>query len=201
MKTSRFLLENLAARVTGLKIPPYIPYLWEQRSQVSQGAYDQFSSKTDEELSEIVRANALGVPMYCPMSLKIEGSREEWLLPYEPMVSVTGKNIIIRRQVNKGRVRGSIKERWVQDDYLIKIEGILIGDNAYPEGDVAQLRKFCEEAKVEVFCPILEIFGISRMVIENYDFPMTTGSTNQNYSLTCYSDDIYKLLLSRKDLS
>lgn len=207
MKTSRFILENLAARVIGLKFPPYVPYLFEHRAQIEGDTYDifrqQIVEKTDEELKDLIRHNALGYPMTLPLSMRIEQEgEEEWLLPFEPLVSVTGKNIIVRRQVNKGKVRGSIKERWTQDDYSIKIEGILMGkDNDYPEEDVARLRKFCEAAKVEVYSPLLEIFGITRMVIEQYDFPMTTGSNNQNYSLSCHSDDIYKLLLSRKDLS
>ena len=201
MKVGRFLLENIAARVTGLKFPPYIPYMFEQRAQVSDN-YEPFKDKTDEELSELIRHNALGCPMVLPVSLRIEQEGEsEWLLPYEPLISLTGRNVIVRRQVNKGKVRGSIKERWSQDDYTIKIQGVLIGADGYPKADVAKLRKYCEAAKVEVYCPLLEIFGISKMVIENYDFPMTTGVRNQNYSLTCYSDDIYKLLLSRKDLA
>lgn len=206
MKTSRFILENLAARVIGLKFPPYVPYLFEQRAQIEGDSYDIFRSqiveKTDEELEDLVRHNALGYPMTLPLSFKLEEEGEkEWLLPYEPLISITGKNIIVRRQVNKGKVRGSIKERWAQDDYSIKIEGILIGQDGYPEEDVAKLLKYCEAAKVVVYCPLLEIFGISRMVIEQYDFPMTTGVHNQNYSLTCHSDDIYKLLLTRKDLA
>lgn len=201
MKVGRFLLENIAARVTGLKFPPYIPYMFEQRAQVSDN-YEPFKDKTDEELSELIRHNALGCPMVLPVILRIEQEGEsEWLLPYEPLISLTGRNVIVRRQVNKGKVRGSIKERWAQDDYTIKIQGVLIGADGYPKADVAKLRKYCEAAKVEVYCPLLEIFGISKMVIENYDFPMTTGVRNQNYSLTCYSDDIYKLLLSRKDLA
>lgn len=191
----------MAARVTGLKFPPYVPYLWSERAQVPNDAYNEFLSKTDGELSELIRSNALGIPMVCPVSLRLEDSEEEWYIPYEPLISLTGKNIIVRRQVNKGKIRGSIKERWSQDDYNITIKGVLIGDNGYPREDVAKLRKYCEAAKVEVYCPLLEIFGISKMVIENYEFPMTTGSNNQNYSLTCYSDDVYKLLLSRKDLS
>ena len=30
--------------------------------------------------------------------------------------------------------------------------------------------------------------------------PFTSGAMNQNYTITGYSDDIYKLLLSREDL-
>lgn len=51
-----------------------------------------------------------------------------------------------------------------------------------------------------VLNPLLEIFGISHMVIESWDIPFTSGTANQNYTLKAQSDDIYKLLLTREDL-
>lgn len=81
------------------------------------------------------------------------------------------------------------------------IEGVLIGmDGKYPEGDVSKLRSYCEAGHVEALCPLLEIFGIGRIVIESWDIPFTSGSANQNYTIKAYSDDIYKLLLTREDL-
>ena len=49
--------------------------------------------------------------------------------------------------------------------------------------------------------PLLEIFGISQLAIESWDIPFTSGTINQNYTIQAYSDDIYKLLLSRDDLN
>lgn len=205
MKVHRFVLENLAARVIGLKFPPYVPYLFNKRAQIKGDDFELFrqkiEEKSDEELAETIRHNALGYPMELPLTLTLPGEKDGWLLPFEPIITLTGKNIITRRQVNKGKIRGSIKERWAQDDYSIKIQGILIGKDGYPKEDVEKLRTYCEAASVEVENPLLDMFGIDRMVIEQYDFPATTGTYNQNYSLTCHSDDIYKLLLSRKDLS
>lgn len=199
---TRFVLENMALRVIGGKVPPYWLFRNTGVADVDDAEYDTIRSMTDEELEETVRTNALGVPMLSPMCLKLEeAGAEEWLLPMEPMVSLTGRNIITRRHVNKGRVRGSIKERWAQDDYSITVEGILMGmDGKYPEEDVARLRGFCEAAHVEVLNPLLEIFGISHMVIESWDIPFTSGAANQNYTLKAQSDDIYKLLLTREDL-
>lgn len=199
---TRFVLENMALRVIGGKVPPYWLFRNTGVADVDDAEYDTIRSMTDGELEETVRTNALGVPMLSPMRLKLEeAGAEEWLLPMEPMVSLTGRNIITRRHVNKGRVRGSIKERWAQDDYSITVEGILMGmDGKYPEDDVARLRGFCEAAHVEVLNPLLEIFGISHMVIESWDIPFTSGAANQNYTLKAQSDDIYKLLLTREDL-
>ena len=54
---------------------------------------------------------------------------------------------------------------------------------------------------MKALCPLLEIFGISQLAIESWDIPFTTGRANQNYTIQAYSDDIYKLLLSREDLN
>lgn len=200
---TRFVLENMALRVLGGKVPPYMLFRGTAVAGVDSDDYDTVRSMADSELEETVRTNALGVPMQLPMRLRLEeAGAEEWLVPMEPMVSLTGQNIITRRHVNKGRVRGSIKERWAQDDYSITVEGVLMGlDGKYPEEDVARLRTFCEAAHVEVLNPLLETFGISHMVIESWDVPFTSGTANQNYTLKARSDDIYKLLLTREDLN
>lgn len=200
---TRFILENVALRTIGGKVPPYWLFRKGGLSDVDSAEYSDIKGMSDEQLADVVRTNALGVPMQMPVRLKLEEpDAEEWLLPIEPMVSVTGQNIITRRRVNKGRVKGSIKERWTEDDYSVTIEGILMGsDGNYPTADVAKMRKFCEAGRVFILNPLLEIFGISHMVIEKWDIPFTSGNENQNYTLSGYSDDIYKLLLSRDDLN
>ena len=198
---TRFALENIALRVFGGKIPPYWLFRDTGLAQVPSEDYDTIHAMDDVELEDLVRTNALGIPMTMPLSLKLEepGARE-WLLPLEPMISITGKHIIKRRQVNKGLVRGSIKERWAQDDYEVTIEGVLIGtDGQYPEADVARLKNFCEAAAVNALSPLLEIFGISRLVIESWEMPFTAGQANQNYTIKAYSVDVYKLLLGSSE--
>lgn len=200
MNMTRFLLENMALRVTGGKVPPYWLMGKTVLREVDNNDFGGLRGMTDEELEDIVRTNALGIPMVMPLSLRldVEGA-EEWLLPEEPMISITGQNIITRRHVSKGRLRGSIKERWTQDDYTVKVEGLLLGrDGRYPKNDVERLRRYCEAGKVKVLCPLLEIFGITQIAIENWNIPFTSGTTNQNYEITAYSDDIYKLLIARR---
>lgn len=200
MNTTRFLLENMALRVTGGKVPPYWLMGKTVLREVDNNDFGGLRGMTDEELEDIVRTNALGIPMVMPLSLRldVEGA-EEWLLPEEPMISITGQNIITRRHVSKGRLRGSIKERWTQDDYTVKVEGLLLGrDGRYPKNDVERLRRYCEAGKVKVLCPLLEIFGVTQIAIESWNIPFTSGTTNQNYEITAYSDDIYKLLIARR---
>lgn len=213
--TNRFILQNLALRAMGLtKVPPYwlfrennfhgvnLGYMSADKTIPDSSGFD-VETMSDAELEDVVRTNATGVPMVLPLRFQLEESgAQEWLFPMEPMISVNGQNILVRRNVSKGKIRGSIKERWTQDDYSVRIEGILMGmDGKYPEADVAKLRSFCEAGHVKALNPLLEIFGISQLAIESWDIPFTSGTINQNYTIQAYSDDIYKLLLSRDDLN
>lgn len=213
--TNRFILQNLALRAMGLtKVPPYwlfrennfhgvnLGYMSAAKTIPDSSGFD-VETMSDAELEDVVRTNATGVPMVLPLRFQLEESgAQEWLFPMEPMISVNGQNILVRRNVSKGKIRGSIKERWTQDDYSVRIEGILMGmDGKYPEADVAKLRSFCEAGHVKALNPLLEIFGISQLAIESWDIPFTSGTINQNYTIQAYSDDIYRLLLSRDDLN
>lgn len=213
--TNRFILQNLALRAMGLtKVPPYwlfrennfhgvnLGYMSAAKTIPDSSGFD-VETMSDAELEDVVRTNATGVPMVLPLRFQLEESgAQEWLFPMEPMISVNGQNILVRRNVSKSKIRGSIKERWTQDDYSVRIEGILMGmDGKYPEADVAKLRSFCEAGHVKALNPLLEIFGISQLAIESWDIPFTSGTINQNYTIQAYSDDIYKLLLSRDDLN
>lgn len=215
MKTNRFILQNMALRALGLtKMPPYwlfrennvlgknLGYLSAAKTIPDSSEFN-VETMTDEELEDVVRTNARGIPMVLPLRFQLEKSgSKEWLFPLEPMISLNGQNILTRRHVSKGTIKGSIKERWTQDDYTVRIEGLLMGeDGKYPEEDVSRLKAFCEAGHVKALNPLLEIFGISQLAIESWDIPFTSGTTNQNYTIQAYSDDIYKLLLSRDDLN
>lgn len=201
MSVSKFILGNIAARTIGLKVPPYWLFNQPVVTEEDPSGYKELMLLEDAELEDMVRTNALGVPMRFPLEVQPEGG-EWWLLPIEPLITITGRNIIVKRQVSKGKIRGSIKERWTQDDYQIKIEGALMNltQNDYPAKDVQKLRTLCESAKLKVRCPLFELYSINQIVIENYEFPFTAGVQNQAYTITAYSDDTYKLLLKQNDM-
>lgn len=192
---SKDVTQTIATRFV---VPP--PFLINQivaGETIDPSTYSELEAKTIEEAEDVVRYNALGVPMVFPLTLRIpKAGEEEWLLPIEPMITVMGKHIVAKRQVLKHKSRGSVKERWTLDDYSVSIEGILQSqDGRYPKADVARLRRLCEAGEVIASSPLLELFGISRLVIESWSIPHTSGEENQNYSLSCLSDDSYKLLI------
>ena len=192
-----FELETILHR---LPVPP--PFLFNHlHVSLPEGEHPDVDRPLSEEELEEVQTNALGLPMQFPLSFALEGA-ESWLLPQEPMITITGQHILTKRQVAKGKIRGSIKERWTLDDYSIRIEGVIIGvDGRYPKAEVQRLKEYLEAAKVSAYCPIFELFGITRIVFESWEFPHTSGEANQNYSIQALSDDTYKLLLTRRDLT
>lgn len=138
-----------------------------------------------------------------------------YLLPYEPMISINGKNSIVRRKVAKAKsigtdgktIGGTIKERWTQDDYEITITGVLIGsiltgnsEQCFPRADFARLVEYMTTPKsLKVFCEPLQLLGINQIVIEEFSFPFTKGENVQAYEIKAYSDFDYKLLLKLDD--
>lgn len=201
MSVSKFILGNIAARTIGLKVPPYWLFNQPVVTRQDPSEYDELMMLEEAELEDMVRTNALGVPMRFPLEISLVDQEDWWLVPIEPLITLTGRNIIVRRQVSKGKIRGSIKERWTQDDYQVKIEGALMDlkRDDYPRDDVQKLRNFCEAAKLKVRCPLFEIFSINQIVVESYDFPFTKGIQNQQYTINAYSDDTYKLLLKKNN--
>lgn len=194
-----FEIDHESGKIKSLiKTPPYFSFL--QKAVVRPDG-DGYNLKLSDVQQQEAVANANGVPMQCPLWMRLEGE-EWWLLPYEPIITINGKNVIAKKQVAKGKVRGSIKERWSQDDYQISINGILMNPKGtgYPDEDVKALKRLCEAAKVQVMCPLFEIFSIDQIVIESFDFPFTSGPFNQAYTIGAVSDDIYKLLLREEDL-
>ena len=194
-----FEIDHETGKIKSLiKTPPYFSFLENANRKAKGDGYDIIMSEA-ERLEAV--ANANGVPMQCPLCMRLEGE-EWWLLPYEPIITINGKNVIAKKQVAKGKVRGSIKERWSQDDYQISINGILMNPSGdgYPDKDVKALKRLCEAAKVQVMCPLFEIYSIDQIVIESFDFPFTSGPCNQAYTIGAVSDDIYKLLLREEDL-
>ena len=195
MSEYRFILEEMYRKIK-------TPYMLFNPVAPAGAApeMDPLDTLSDEELADLLVTNAKGVPMVFPLYFAVEGG-PWWLLPYEPQVTIQGSNVLVKKQVSKGEVRGTIKERWAQGDFRINISGILMGEGGqYPSEDVKTLRSYCEAGKVLVKSLQMELFSITQIVVENWNIPFTSGKANQAYTIDAVSDDIYKLLLRREDL-
>lgn len=133
-----------------------------------------------------------------PMTISRKDGSEKFLLPFEPLVSISGKNVIARRKVAKADGKGTVKERWSRDDYEVTIQGVLTSADMsrYPSGYMKKLvALFDERRAVEVEQGVLEVFGIRYLAIESVSFPHTKGLNNQNYEIKAYSDNPVDLLI------
>lgn len=142
------------------------------------------------------------VSMVLPLSLCLpDGSW--WTFPVEPLISVSGKNIIVRRRVAKTTKRGSIKERWAEDDLDISVTGSFVSDDltAYPESDVSSFKAaITQKTAIEVRNKLLAILNIHYLVVEDYDLPFTKGENVQNFSFKAISDDNYNLFIETNNV-
>lgn len=157
----------------------------------------KIASDADEILTDY---SSLGiVHSVMPMKVKRPDDMEWFLLPLEPLVSVSGKNTIVRRKVVKSKAGGTVKERWSQDDYEVTIQGVMASfdETKYPETYIRKLMElFDERQAIEVEQNMLQLFGIHYLAIESASFPHTKGLNNQNYEIKAYSDNPAELLIS-----
>ena len=151
------------------------------------------------------QAEAMGNLYQCPLRVKLKTEPDSafWTLPFDPVMSISGGNKIVRasdlkQDDSNNQRRGSIKEVWSQDDYTIQIAGLFMGetDDDIPMADLERLRSLCEAREVvEVECDLFEVFNIRYIAIEKFDFAHTAGRQNQQFSITAYSDDDFSLLV------
>lgn len=167
------------------------PFFIPRREDIITQVYD-----ANEIMDDYMAAGVVHSQM--PMTLFAMNSRERFLLPFEPLVSVSGKNIIARRKVAKAKESGTIKERWSRDDYEVTIQGVLTSDDRrkYPSGYMRRLLDlFRQRQAIEVEQAVLAVFGIRYLAIESVNFPHTKGLENQNYEIKAYSDTPISLLI------
>jgi hypothetical protein len=175
---------------TGFNLPPF----WADHPVTILGA--------DAEAKAEDSGEYLGNLYQDTLRMRPESGSEWYTFPFDPVISVTCRNNIIRRDVLKVDVavirRGSVKEVWSQDDYEVNIAGLFIGNagEGTPEAHLRQLREFCEAREVvEVESTLFSIFGITRLAIADYSLPFTKGLENQQFVIKAYSDEFFELLV------
>jgi len=163
-----------------------------------------------ESLSPALLINQTDLPIpedqqFFPLSFSLTENGQKWLFPYEPMITISSGNTIIKRNVAKqgNKLIGTIKERWNRKDFDITVTGVLMGslitgkmDDCFPIKQMEELFKFLKHNKeFYIYCAPLEILGIIKVVVEDYTFPFTKGENVQAYDLKITSDDFYNLLV------
>ena len=187
----------------GFELPPY----WLQNQEVVRRVKENEIRRLNDIVSgtenNVQPETLLGVLHFDEVKIKLsdEDDSKWWSLPLDPVISVSGKNTIIRRHVLKvdntvDNRRGTVKELWSQDDYEVNIAGVLIGAGDLPEEELRRLRSYMEARKLlNIQSRLLGLFGITRLAIEDYSLPFTKGMENQMYTIKGYSDDLFELLI------
>lgn len=159
--------------------------------------------------SWLINQTDLPIPeeqQFFPLSFSLTENGQKWLFPYEPMITISSGNTIIKRNVAKqgNKLIGTIKERWNRKDFDITVTGVLMGslttgkfEDCFPRQQMIDLFEFLKHSKeIYISCAPLEILGITKLVVEDYSFPFTKGENVQAYDLKLTSDDSYTLLTS-----
>ncbi len=139
------------------------------------------------------------IDMVLPLKFKLSDDTNSWTFPIEPLISISGKNVIVKRNVAKSSERGTIKERWAEDDYKITIQGKLEHPelDKYPTEDFQELSRFLSAREaIEVENELLALLNIHKIVIESYAFPFSKGENIQNFSIEAYSDNLDEVFMS-----
>lgn len=142
---------------------------------------------------------------FFPLSFSLTENGQKWLFPYEPMITISSGNTVIKRNVAKqgDKLIGTIKERWNRKDFDLTVTGVLMGslmtgkvEDCFPREQMQRLFEFLKYNKeFYIYCAPLEILGIIKVVVEDYTFPFTKGENVQAYDLKLTSDDFYNLLV------
>jgi len=182
----------IAQNALGFAMPPFIPF---RDTVIVKGSEDVEASA--ELISRLESGLVENTNWIVPLTFRAVGL-DDFKFPLDPIISISSKNIITRRYVNKSKTRGSIKERWSQDDWEISITGIVISANGeFPVNTIKALRAFCDVAEsVDVVCDLFNQMDIQRIAIESIEFPFTKGVENQAFIIKAYSDETYTLLIS-----
>jgi len=112
------------------------------------------------------------------------------------------KNIVTTP--TQGR-NGTVKEYISEGDFSISINGVIAGSdflgfkvsdgNVYPEASVNEMIQIVRApARLKVVSEFLDLFGISEVVVTDYDFPQTRGTRdNQLFTMQLLSDEPLEL--------
>jgi hypothetical protein len=197
IQRSGIVQNELAKRV----LPP-IPFLpLKNENKVGDVNSDGYTINNNWTQQESVPENQ----QFFPLSFSFTEGGQKWTFPYEPMINLSSGNNIVKRNVAKqgNNQIGTIKERWSRKDFDISVTGVLMGSElkgtveaCYPKKQLGELFDFLVYSKeIFVYSPLLEIAGVTKVVVEDYSFPFTKGENVQAYELKLISDFSYNLLI------
>lgn len=186
-------------------VPPVVPFLpIRNKVEVTERDYT-FSVDENRSTPANIKDQFFPLMFRRRKDLKAGESPEPWYsFPYEPLISVEGENLIVKKAPAKAaNFIGTVKEYFSQGDYQITITGSIFGENligsveeCFPREDFEKLRDYCTSPRgLEVRCDLLQMLNINYLVVDSFSFPFSPGGNVQAYELKCSSDFTSELLL------
>lgn len=184
---------------------PVIPFLpLKNKVEVSERDYS-FSAADNKATPPNLKDQFFPLTFRRRRTLQAGENSEPWYtFPYEPLISINGENLIIKKAPAKAaNFVGTVKEYFSQGDYEVTITGFLFGENligdveqCFPREDFERLRDYCTSpGGIEVRCEPLQLLNINYLVVDSFSFPFTKGNNVLAYELKCSSDFTADLLL------
>lgn len=118
--------------------------------------------------------------------------------PLDPIVSIDGGNQVVKREVAKSVMRGTIKELWTQNDVKISVSGVINSDDHHSVDEyVERLLHFLQaDEALGVECDVLNnVHNIQYVVVESWSMPFTKGVDAQSFTIELTSDESFDLEL------
>ena len=135
----------------------------------------------------------LGRPFF--MQVLIGGYR----LPNEPLITINRQKRIVETVLAGDGKKGSVKELISSKDYRLKIEGVILGNKAYPQEEVEALVEVLErDEALEIENELAAIFDIHKIVVTGFGFGKMAGRPYaQTYYINAVSDEDFYAILKK----
>ena len=181
-----FDFKTLLARIAFDYIGPEFPAWW-QKNKTRYNLPD---------LQAINKKQLLGSQYFMQIKLAYKG--KEFILPNEPLVSISSVKTLIETPTVGKYKKGSVIEYITTENDSISIKGVCFdteNPDMYPAAQVSLLDEIWQinDSLDVVSSPFFELFGIRKVVIRKRDIPEMVGEQGlQAYTLDLISDqDFY----------
>ena len=156
------------------------------------------------DLKDIIEGLKNGKKYFTQLKLSYKG--QEFLLPNEPLISLSLTKTIVKTPTVGKKRRGKVKEYINTEDYQILIRGVCFDNddvNNYPSNEVETINNLFEinDAVEVVDNRFLELFGIRKLVFESKEIEEMPGEQGlQKYTLRAEEDQDFFADLIDRDL-
>lgn len=173
------------------------------QSGLQKASPPQFESPADWTPDDPIKNSVLGTPIWS--NLKFPKGNYQTLdgeiiafegIEIDSVIMTVSQSKNVITTAVQGR-NGTVKEYIADGDFVIQISGALCGPqmDVYPEAEFANLLEILRApVSVKVESEFLSFFGISEIVVTNFETPQTQGFRNMQYfTIGALSDEPIEL--------